>query len=439
MADTWEISVKKSHGLKDLHELVATFIPASETVITVFGDDDPNRLVGGEIANGIDAGGGDDFVLGRGDHDLLVGGAGDDMLIGGEGNDLFNGLTGDDRLVGGGGFDTASYLSGGASVHVNLQTGVVTGDASVGTDKLSSIEGVIGSGFDDTIIGSSRNDVIAAAGGDDVIEGGNGDDIILGDEGDDILIGGAGIDFLEGGAGADVIQGGDLRGRHSGDDVALYSLSSAGVTVDLQNDIATGGDATGDTLINIGSLVGSWHADTLSGDAGANELDGLRGDDVLDGRGGRDVLIGGDGNDQLIGGTGDDELAGDDGDDMLDGGADEDKLAGGLGQDTLLGGDGDDTLTGGLSTDTLTGGAGDDLYVFANGEAQGDVITDFTAGGTEDAIKLSGYAGLNSFADLSGSLLQVGADVVVQLDADDSLLLQDTTVASLTANDFLFV
>jgi Ca2+-binding RTX toxin-like protein len=149
------------------------------------------------------------------------------------------------------------------------------------------------------------------------------------------------------------------------------------------------------------------------------------------------LLIGGDGHDVIAGGTGADTLNGDAGNDSLAGGADNDILAGGVGQDTLLGGDGDDSLTGGLSTDVLTGGIGNDIFIFANGEVKGDSITDFVAGGTEDVIQVSGFAGLDAFADLT--LFQVGTDVLVKFDSDDSLLLKNATVASLTDSDFLFV
>jgi Ca2+-binding RTX toxin-like protein len=175
----------------------------------------------------------------------------------------------------------------------------------------------------------------------------------------------------------------------------------------------------------------------LLGDGGVNELDGLHGNDVLDGRGGNDLLIGGEGHDQISGGTGADQLFGDAGNDTLDGGDDNDTLNGGVGQDTLLGGNGDDTLNGGLSTDTLTGGAGNDIFIFANGEVKGDSILDFVAGGSEDVIQASGFAGLDALADLT--LFQVGTDVLIKFDSDDSLLLKNTTVASLTDSDFLFV
>jgi Ca2+-binding RTX toxin-like protein len=286
-------------------------------------------------------------------------------------------------------------------------------------------------------VGDGHSNVLIGGGGSDYVQAGDGNDIVWGGDGDDTLIGAAGIDYLEGGAGADVLHGDIFGGPNAVGDWALYSLSSAGVSVDLQGRTASGGDAEGDTLISIENLAGSRFADTLSGDGGVNELDGSEGNDVLDGRGGNDILIGGGGHDQLFGGAGDDSLQGDAGNDTLDGDDGNDVLAGGAGQDTLIGGAGNDRLIGGTSTDVLTGGLGHDTFVFANGEVSGDRITDFTAGGTEDVIEVSGFAGLEAFEDLA--LFQIGSDVLVKFDANDSLLIENVNVGSLTASDFLFV
>jgi Ca2+-binding RTX toxin-like protein len=280
-----------SHGgnleilMKDLRELVDFYIRASNTVITIFGDAAANTIDGDGTDNGIDGGGGNDTIFGDAGDDLLLGGTGNDTINGGFGRDLIVGGQGNDTINGGADFDTASYFSAGESVHINLDTNVVLGGASVGTDSLVSVEGVIGSSFNDTIIGGTNSDVLVGGGGDDYVQAGIGNDIVWGAEGNDTLIGAAGVDYLEGGVGADVIQGDLFGGANAVGDYALYSLSSAGVTIDLQNRIFTGGDATGDNLINIENVVGSRHADTLSGDNGVNELDGLAGDDTLDGRG----------------------------------------------------------------------------------------------------------------------------------------------------------
>ena len=128
-----------------------------------------------------------------------------------------------------------------------------------------------------------------------VLIGGNSDDPLTGGTGNDVLSGGAGADTLEGGAGADRLDGG--AGKR---DVASYTSSDAGVTVNLTTGTASGGDATGDTLINIEDLTGSAHNDQLTGDAGGNRLSGGAGADTLAGGVGADFLTGGAGADVFV-------------------------------------------------------------------------------------------------------------------------------------------
>ena len=117
-----------------------------------------------------------------------------------------------------------------------------------------------------------------------------------------------GDDVLEGGAGADQLNG------FFGFDTASYASSKAGVNVNLEAFLASGGDATGDFLVLIDGLIGSAFNDTLRGNSSGNDLDG------------------GKGNDTLAGGGGEDTLRGEAGNDVLDGGEDDDYLIGGAGQ-----------------------------------------------------------------------------------------------------------
>lgn len=102
-----------------------------------------------------------------------------------------------------------------------------------------------------------------------------------------------------------------------------------------------------------------------------------------------------------------------------------------------------DKITGGRGNDILTGdnglvaaGAGDeDIFIFGNHSGK-DVITDFHDG--EDRIDLTGYSGLDSFADRKGHIKQIGEDLVVSLLNGDQLTLQDTQKADLDATDFEF-
>src|SRR5262245_49661905 len=123
------------------------------------------------------------------------------------------------------------------------------------------------------------------------LAGGDFDDTLSGLGGHDVLHGNGGNDTLDGGAGNDTLIGG------AGSDTASYASSVAGVTVNLGAGTASGGDAAGDTLSEIENLIGSAHADALTGDGDDNVLDGGAGNDTLDGGAGDDTMIGGAGND----------------------------------------------------------------------------------------------------------------------------------------------
>ena len=108
-------------------------------------------------------------------------------------------------------------------------------------------------------------------------------DVLRGLGGNDLLFGGSGNDTLDGGAGADTLIGGP------GMDAADYSSSTVGVNVNLLTGPGSGGDAQGDILGGIESLVGSTHDDVLTGDGAANTLDGRSGNDTLTGGAGNDT------------------------------------------------------------------------------------------------------------------------------------------------------
>lgn len=150
------------------------------------------------IHNRVNAGDGNDTVLGGSGIDLLIGGRGDDRLDGGAGRDVVIGSAGNDRIVGSDGDD---LLTGGP-----------------GDDELNGAAG------NDTLLGGTGNDVLGAIDSD--IAGGPledepGNDHLIGGAGDDDLRGGAGLDTLLGGAGNDLVSGMDgtdrLRGGRGAD------------------------------------------------------------------------------------------------------------------------------------------------------------------------------------------------------------------------------
>lgn len=357
---------------------------------TIFGLGGDDILIGGtdslasrDINNTIDiadledqteSDDGNDALYGGDGNDTLFGGQGDDLLDGGDGDDMMSGQAGVDVFRGGAGNDTVDYSQESPfQLLVNLETNVASGGTASG-DTFYSIESLIGSNdrIDRFIGTSAANHFIGQGGGDvfngrdgnDTLDGGNDGDILYGEGGDDLIIGGSGQDYLDGG---------------EGNDTVVYTDSSSGVTVDLVNGRATGGDADGpvqivgrgttidhDILVDFENVIGSFHDDWLIGDDNANVLSGGAGDDLLTGGGGSDLLSGGAGSDtadysDATSGVrlnlrrdmseGDtyvsiENLTGSGFDDLIRGDAGANVLTGQGGDDTLRGGHGDDTLLG---------------------------------------------------------------------------------------------
>jgi Ca2+-binding RTX toxin-like protein len=249
------------------------------------------------------------------------------------------------RLDGGAGLDTLyvdlGSLRSGADAHLNRSAdgrGVyiggkrITGFERFDFEGSAGINWVSGAALDDRLAGRNGNDVLAGAGGADFISGGLGDDLIDGGGGSDQLYGGSGLDTV------------------------FYSYAESGVAVDLRIETAQYTFGSGhDLIVGFENLIGTAHADELTGDQAANRLNGL------------------DGADRLVG------------------------LAG---RDDLLGGGGDDILNGGGGADRLSGGAGADVFVFDRGNAPVpaaiDAITDFShdAGDRIDLRKIDANAGI---------------------------------------------
>jgi len=175
--------------------------------------------------------------------------AGNDTLIGGGGRD---------GMDGGDGVDTVSYETSPGGVRITFESdGFASGrggDAEL--DGIKNVENAIGSNFNDELKGDAGNNV------------------------------------LRGGGGADLLDG------RVGSDTADYSTSAAGVTVNLETGVASGGDAQGDTFINIENITGSNFNDNLHG-LGGGVVRGGAGNDTLSSNTGG-TFIGGAGADTLI-------------------------------------------------------------------------------------------------------------------------------------------
>ncbi len=417
---------------------------------TIFGLDGDDLIIGGrdslasrDINNTIavedledqtESDDGNDVLYGGGGNDTIFGGAGDDILDGGDGDDTLMGQDGVDIFRGGDGIDTVDYSHESPfQLLVNLETNVASGGTASG-DTFYSIENLIGS--DDRIDrfigtdsanhfwGRGGGDVFNGGGGDDILDGGNDGDLLYGDEGNDTLIGGSGQDYLDGG---------------EGNDTVVYSGSSEGVTVDLANGTARGGDADGpvqivgrgtvirhDIIVDVENVVGSFFDDHLIGNDQVNELSGGSGNDVLTGGEGADILNGGRGSDTadysdatcgvyLNLGRGKSE-----GDTYIS----IENLAGSGHNDRMKGDNSANTLTGQGGNDVLRGGKGDDI-LFGDFADQGEPIPRPGIG--------TGYATLGP--DATNNSIATAFDISNNFSlSEDPDIFDSTTVLHTTVN-----
>lgn len=246
-------------------------------------------------------------------------------------------------------------------------------------------------------------------------------------------IGLAGNDVFAGSAGADRIDGGADVDRVD------YSVSGAGVTIDLTTGSAAGGDAEGDTLISIEEARGSAFDDRITGTGGGDKLYGggaesqigspdvASGSDRIDGGGGDDLIVGGDGVDSLLGGSGNDLIYGRANAD----GSLEDVIDGGNGVDELrLGGDGAQIRgsASGAVLDMSSQGSGAASVEHVVGSAYDDAITgnafgNALSGGLGNDM-LSGGGGSDTLGGNDGNdtlIGGVGSDVMRGDAGDDRL------------------
>jgi serralysin len=153
-----------------------------------------DKLYGGAGNDTLTGGSGDDIIYGESGHDSLKGsngndqlyaGAGNDTLRGGSGSDLFVSGAGRDQLFGGSGHDTVDYSQLEEAVRIDLHGKRSTGGDS---DTFHSIEGAIGSDYDDWFRGDLRANTLVAGSGDDTIRGAKGADQLTGGAGDDVYV-----------------------------------------------------------------------------------------------------------------------------------------------------------------------------------------------------------------------------------------------------------
>ena len=144
----------------------------------------------------------------------LIGNTLNNTLFAAQGNNVLNGGTGSDTV------SYAAGVSASTGVNVSLDTELAQSTVGSATDRLISIENLIGSAFADRLTGNADANTL---------RGGAGNDTLSGGDGIDILTGGGGIDVLTGDAGNDVF-----------DFDALTDLGATEATSDTVTDFTAG-------------------------------------------------------------------------------------------------------------------------------------------------------------------------------------------------------
>ncbi|MGL9621324.1 VCBS domain-containing protein [Bradyrhizobium sp. U531] len=341
-----------------------------------------------------------------------------DSMLGSSFNNNFTGLGGDDYIDGRGGFDTAIYNSLStvtSGVTVDMAAGTATGDASIGTDTLRSIEGIQGTGYADTYVATGFGGVSANAGSFgnfNQFEGLGGDDQITGNNNTRLI----------------------------------YSNATGGVTVNLNAGSVTGDASVGhDSFTGVNSAYGSNYADTYNatGFIGFNSFQGQGGNDLITGNGSTQLMFANATSGVIVnlangtvdgdGSVGHDTITG--GVTSVSGSNFDDTITGSAGNDQLLGNSGNDLLGGGAGNDSLNGGTGADTFIYAVGGGA-DTIVDFLHADA-DKIDLTGVPGVSSLADIQALATQQGSNTVIDFGNGDTLTLLNVTLSNLTAADFV--
>jgi Ca2+-binding RTX toxin-like protein len=287
-----------------------------------------DQVIGSDVRNIIETGGGNDILSGRGGDDELRGAAGDDRLDGGTGADTMIGGTGNDIYIVDDVNDVVVENSGEGTAD-DIRTTL----ASYSIAALPNIERLAGVGnLDQTLTGNDANNFISGGLGEDTMIGGLGDDTYFVDNLGDVVTENVG-------EGVDTVSTG------------LASYSIAGIA-------------------NVENLTGtSAFGQTLTGNMVANTIRGGTGNDVLNGNGGADTMIGGTGNDVYIVDSLDDvvtEAAGEGDADEIRTSVANYQLAANVEKLTYTG-TAQSSLRGNAANNSLTGAAGTDVLFLQDG------------------------------------------------------------------------
>ncbi|MCK2053068.1 cadherin-like domain-containing protein [Methylobacterium sp. 37f] len=227
----------------------------------LIGSSQGDTLMGGAGRDTVSGGAGDDLVDGGSGDDTLADGAGSDTVLGGAGDDLVRvALDGEaDIFDGGAGTDTLDLSGTRTGIAADLLIGIATG-AETGRGHLNGLEALIGGSGDDTLSGSDGSNRLTGGEGHDLIAGRGGDDVLEGGAGCDTLLDGAGRDTLHAGAGDDRIVlaldgDADLVDGGAGSDTLDLSSATGDLLVDLVNHVVSGTELGHDKVESIERIV----------------------------------------------------------------------------------------------------------------------------------------------------------------------------------------
>lgn len=368
------------------------------------------------------AGDADIDATGSAQANTLTGNGGRNVLTGLAGDDILDGKGGVDLMVGGTGNDTY-YVDNSADRVIETQ-GAAQGRDTVYASATFDLTGQF-------------VEVLRLTGTADIDAYGNSQvNWLYGNDGDNILDGRGGIDQMAGGRGDDIYYVDHADEWVSEQAGSYYGNDTVRATVSY--------DLTGKYVENL-TLLGS---DDLNayGNSLSNVLIGNDGDNILNGRAGRDTMTGGSGDDTYYVDNPFDVVietqGAAQGNDTIYSSISYSLFSTFVETLALTGGDDIDAtgnaqanrLIGNAGDNVLTGRGGADTFVF-NGAFGRDTVTDFDT--NADLIQF----GSGSFADYSQVMdraAQVGDDVVISFDPENTLTLQGVMLGTLEPDHFLF-
>lgn len=221
-------------------------------------------------------------------------------LDGQQGNDTLIGSNDDE--------DRASYRTAAAGVTVSLSIAGAQNTGSAGWDTLKSIEGLVGSAFNDVLTGNGGANVLDGGAGADRLAGGGGNDTYYADHVGDVIVEVAG-------GGSDTVYVSAIADYTMPDNV-----EHANVSMGRMPSVTVTGNDSGNSIVLIQGDSNGAQTAVVRGMGGNDTLTATRRGVELDGGGGDDLLIGGGfSGDVFIGGTGNDvyEISSDGGDDVI--------------------------------------------------------------------------------------------------------------------------